>query len=421
MASTTDAQLETIGVDVTLAEDIVIDLIQDDRTSTSSDCSSPRPSDCDNNAFVFDDKDGLVDDIQLLLTMPEYCDVLFTVGPEKEHVYGVKAILAARSRLFHQQLHTPSCLGANTRRRRTSIGDNIKGTLKNISVSRRASNTGTDSVDPLVAGRYHTIVVEEFEPDVFRKLMEFIHCGRLCITPEILLGVLNAGEQYGIEGLKQACTRYCDVFLTPQTACVILKSVEKYIHFKATKLVLTKVLQYVDQNIGDMAGQRNFFLQDTSATVCTLWQKYPAEKNFAAGHREFAGLPRDVILLLLSREQLEISEATKFRVAFDWSRRQLESDDFEKLREFLRPFLKCIKFHEIPAATLMKFVRPLNIISDEVLINALAYQADPTSANLETPDVYRRTMSTLSLEPSPQDGKRKLSSTSDKGDTFASK
>jgi hypothetical protein len=55
-----------------------------------------------------------------------------------------------------------------------------------MTVSRRSASTGNDS-DRLV-NRYHTIVVEEFEPLVFKKLMEFIHCGRLCITPDILLG-----------------------------------------------------------------------------------------------------------------------------------------------------------------------------------------------------------------------------------------
>jgi hypothetical protein len=78
-----------------------------------------------------------------------------------------------------------------------------------------------------------------------------------CFSPP---GVLNAGEQYGIEGLKQACARYCDIFITPQTACIILNSIEKYIHFKATKLVLTKVPQVESHSLVTDAAALTFYV-----------------------------------------------------------------------------------------------------------------------------------------------------------------
>lgn len=47
---------------------------------------------------VFENKNGLADDMAFLASMPELCDVTFLVGDTREPVCAVKAVLAARSR-----------------------------------------------------------------------------------------------------------------------------------------------------------------------------------------------------------------------------------------------------------------------------------------------------------------------------------
>lgn len=49
---------------------------------------------------TFENKSGLADDMKFLASMPELCDVTFLVGDTREPVCAVKAVLAARSRLF---------------------------------------------------------------------------------------------------------------------------------------------------------------------------------------------------------------------------------------------------------------------------------------------------------------------------------
>lgn len=46
----------------------------------------------------FENKTGLSQDLRFLSGMPELCDVMFVVGEERQAMYGVKAILAIRSR-----------------------------------------------------------------------------------------------------------------------------------------------------------------------------------------------------------------------------------------------------------------------------------------------------------------------------------
>lgn len=54
---------------------------------------------------TFENKTGLAEDMKFLASMPELCDVTFLVGDTREPVCAVKAVLAARSRVFHKMLY----------------------------------------------------------------------------------------------------------------------------------------------------------------------------------------------------------------------------------------------------------------------------------------------------------------------------
>lgn len=40
------------------------------------------------------------------------------------------------------------------------------------------------------SNQHHTLIIEEFEPDVFRQLIEYIHTGCVTLQPRTLLGWL---------------------------------------------------------------------------------------------------------------------------------------------------------------------------------------------------------------------------------------
>lgn len=52
----------------------------------------------DIDSQQFENKNALSQDLRFLFGMPELCDVMFVVGEERQAMYGVKAILAIRSR-----------------------------------------------------------------------------------------------------------------------------------------------------------------------------------------------------------------------------------------------------------------------------------------------------------------------------------
>lgn len=59
----------------------------------------------------------------------------------------------------------------------------------------------------------------------------------------ILSGVLNAADCYGLDELRAACTGFADTGggITVDTACALLASAERYIHYKCTKSLVQKV------------------------------------------------------------------------------------------------------------------------------------------------------------------------------------
>lgn len=59
----------------------------------------------------------------------------------------------------------------------------------------------------------------------------------------VLSGVLNAADCYGLDELRAACTGFADTGggITVDTACALLASAERYIHYKCTKSLVQKV------------------------------------------------------------------------------------------------------------------------------------------------------------------------------------
>jgi BTB/POZ domain-containing protein 9 len=79
-------------------------------------------------------------------------------------------------------------------------------------------------------------------------MIEYVHTGSVTLQPRTLLGVMNAADYYGLEELKRACNGFVQCCITVDTVCALLSSAERYIHFKCTKSLVQKVLEFVDEH-----------------------------------------------------------------------------------------------------------------------------------------------------------------------------
>jgi hypothetical protein len=263
--------------------------------------------------------------------MPELCDTTFLVGGERQPICGVRAILAARSRVF----------------RRLLFGDRGKSGKKKATPAKPPDGY----IEKYDLRGHPVIVVTDFEPGVFKLLIDYIHTGSVMLQARSLLGLMNAADHYSLEDLKLACIRFMEHCITIDTVCSLLASAEKYIQYKSTKILVQKMFEFVDRN---------------------------AEKILSLG--AFQQLPQHVVRIVLGREELQAMEVTKFNAAYRWVLRYVEERQGETVKEVFEPFVDVINFAGIPARDLMQNVRKAEVVEDRVILNALATQADPSSA-----------------------------------------
>ena len=216
-----------------------------------------------------------------------------------------------------------------------------------------------------------TLIVQDFEPEVFKQLMEYIHSGSVMLQSRTLLGLMNAADHYGLDELKMACVQFLDRAINTDTVCALLSSAEKYIQYKSTKILVQKMLEFVDQH---------------------------AEVVLNLG--SFATLPQHVVRIILGREELLASEETKFEAAFRWCLRFIDDHPDLDLKTAFEPFVSQIAFHRISANHLMKKVKPAQVVDDAVILTALAYQADPSSIDSNKLNVKQRPVLTSSTTSS---------------------
>ncbi|XP_017788502.1 PREDICTED: serine-enriched protein isoform X2 [Habropoda laboriosa] len=331
---------------------------------------------------IFENKTGLAEDMKFLASMPELCDVTFLVGSTKEPICAVKAVLAARSRVFQKLFYqAPS----PQRKKEPPPRENkIRLFLKrssepllNLQNATQQRSGFAQQLAPIQEpNQHHTVTIEEFEPDVFRQLIEYIHTGSVTLQPRTLLGLMNAADFYGLEQLRKACTGFVQCCITVDTVCALLASAERYIQYKCTKSLVQKVLEFVDEHGNEVLNLGSFTL-----------------------------LPEHVVRLILAREELRADEFTKFQAALMWSKKYCDGNQNQDLKNVIGNFLEYIQFHKIPANVLMREVNPLGLVPSETIMTALAYQADPNSVDPEklSPPKVKHQDRSLSVQSSLQD------------------
>ena len=201
-----------------------------------------------------------------------------------------------------------------------------------------------------------TVVVKDFEPEVFKQLVTYTHTGAVVLQARTLLGLMNAADHYGLEDLKQACIRFMEQCITIDTVCSLLTSAEKYIQYKSTKILVQKMLEFVDVH---------------------------ADSILSLG--AFTSLPQHVVRIVLSRDELQTTQNKKFEAAYRWCLHFTEGADQADLKTTFEPFVDVIDFRLIPATLLMKNVKPAGVVDDSIILTALAFQADPKSVDHISP------------------------------------
>lgn len=296
-------------------------------------------------------KERLAQDLGALSSMPELCDVTFLVGEDRQPVCGVRAILAARSKVFRKMLYTDTT-AAPVAGSASKRGAKKRQQQQQQQQQHHAYHSSDGYIEKHDFRGQPTVVVRDLEPEVFKQLIHYTHTGGVLLQARTLLGLMNAADHYALDELKQACIRFMERCIAVDSVCSLLSSAEKYIQFKSTKILVQKIFEFVDGNAEAILALRGFFQ-----------------------------LPQHVVRIVLSRDELAASEISKFDAAYNWCLHNSvsEGSDAEEIRTLFEPFVDVIAYNRIPARLLMQHVKPAGVVSDAHILTALAFQADPTS------------------------------------------
>ncbi|KAK3610073.1 hypothetical protein CHS0354_032159 [Potamilus streckersoni] len=201
----------------------------------------------------------LSDDMRSIISVPELCDIIFLVGPQRMPVYGLRAILSARSRIFGLMIASHQTK-LQTHRGKNSAITNTLSCVRTIA-RRRSSHHGQDNVTKL------TIPIEDFEPDIFEHLMTYVHAGTVTIEPTTVVGLLNAAQVFGFTQLYRSCLDFVLSCIPEQRSMeAMLISATHYYGFKSTKLILKMVKTYMN-DYPDLLNMRSRNFRDLTTKV----------------------------------------------------------------------------------------------------------------------------------------------------------
>ncbi|CAG2210342.1 unnamed protein product [Mytilus edulis] len=196
-------------VDDDLSDDS--DFSSDEADDDSSDDDSDDLGDMDDIQSTDDSMkvtkiQAVVDNIRYILSMPDLCDVMFLVGPQRIPVYGLKSILGIRSRVFCDMFVKMSqeCM-------------NIKKKLKKSKDEKKPESSPKT-----------TLIIDSYDIEVFRLFLLFLHCGSVTMDASNVVGLLCCAIEFDIADLKRACWEFVGTCLSSASTEIVLKETFRY-------------------------------------------------------------------------------------------------------------------------------------------------------------------------------------------------
>ena len=250
-----------------------------------------------------------------LIDSPDLCDVAFIVGQqdEAEVVHGVRAILAARSKVFRSMLFGEGWLEQSQR-----SGSSVQ-----------------------------QIEMPENGPEAFRTMMRYVHSGAVVFEPGTVMEVLQLADYFALDELKAGCGEYIAKTINTETAAVLLQTA----HTFGEGMLVDKCVQFIEVHTDAVLASEAF--------------------------REAALSPELLCKLLSLDALTCASELALYRATVAWGRAYCAQHPGIALADALAEPLRHIRLPLIPTSGLMGVVRPDGLVPVDLLLEALAYHSDP--------------------------------------------
>ncbi|XP_061193423.1 serine-enriched protein-like [Saccostrea echinata] len=167
----------------------------------------------------------LCNTLQYIISLPDLCDVMFLVGEKRVPVYGMKAILATRSRVFFNL---------------------ILDAQRQSPLSKKSKKKSKENSTP---SNHIVIEIRNYQPDDFRDLITFVHCGKVNINTSNVTGLYCGASEFDLSDLKIACRDFTTRTIRKGNTSAILKSTKFCLaHHRAAAKFVEKIHGYLKAN-----------------------------------------------------------------------------------------------------------------------------------------------------------------------------
>ncbi|XP_075615684.1 BTB/POZ domain-containing protein 19 isoform X1 [Balearica regulorum gibbericeps] len=149
--------------------------------------------------------------LRTLVNNPQFSDVTFVVGREKQKVFAHRCVLACRCQAF-------------------------QGMLSQEPVGSEESPCSIPSQGPFILGNV--------QPEVFLAVIEFLYTNSVTLNSHIALEVLTSSVEYGLQDLCKLCVKFIKDTLSVEQVCEALQAVVRTRGFhELSDTVLARVLR----------------------------------------------------------------------------------------------------------------------------------------------------------------------------------
>ncbi|XP_053325437.1 BTB/POZ domain-containing protein 19 [Spea bombifrons] len=153
-----------------------------------------------------------------LINDPQFSDVTFVVGKERQVVHAHRCILACRCKVFQGM----------------------------FSKQLQAAKSSQELQVPFVLADMH--------PEVFLAVMEFLYTNSVTLNNVIALEVLTSAVEYGLDDLRKLCVEFISKTLTVELACEALQAAVTYGQSDLRK----KCLSYIERHTVEVIKTQSF-------------------------------------------------------------------------------------------------------------------------------------------------------------------
>lgn len=177
------------------------------------------------SALCVGDPDAFASEMIKMINDKEFSDIRFVVGEERQTIYAHKCLLAARCEVFRAMF---------------------------------AVQQGDDQPAPLV--------LSDIKPTIFLAVLEFIYTNCCSLSTDMVIDVLAASIEYGLDGLTKLCVRFMRESITVDTVCEFIQAALTY----QQRTLQEECLSFIEQNTEEVFKSRGFNEMSEEAVAFVL-------------------------------------------------------------------------------------------------------------------------------------------------------